>query len=146
MGFHRRYITNDLIKSMYTQRGIKSVKSLVDKVDAFIVQDGLAQDFIDLANYQEDINDVDRWNIIDKLIRDNIYTKEMNVFDLSVNRIEVYKILYNSEYSRDRKLMELKLYLTQFKDELDANGFEYTRLASQFVKEYYDTQRTSNKG
>ena len=74
MGFHRRYITNDLIKSMYKQRGIESVKSLVDKVDAFIVQDGLAQDFIDLANYQEDINDVDRWNIIEKLIRDNIYT------------------------------------------------------------------------
>jgi hypothetical protein len=33
--------------------------------------------------------------------------------------------------------MLLKSYLSQFIDELDANGIDYTWLASQFIKEYY---------
>jgi len=68
----------------------------------------------------------------------------MNVFNLSINKAEVYKILHNSEYLRDQKHMELKSYLSQFKDELDAHGIDYTWLASKFIKEYYATQRTDN--
>ena len=41
--------------------------------------------------------------------------------------------------------MELKSYLSQFKDELDAHEIDYTWLASQFIKEYYATQRNDNQ-
>jgi len=67
----------------------------------------------------------------------------MNVFNLSISKVEVYKILHNKE-SRDQKHMELKSYLSQFKDELDVHGIDYTWLASQFIKEYYATQRNDN--
>ena len=67
----------------------------------------------------------------------------MNVFNLSISKVEVYKILYNKE-SRDQKHMELKSYLSQFKDELDVHGIDYTWLASQFIKEYYATKRNDN--
>jgi len=40
--------------------------------------------------------------------------------------------------------MELKSYLSQFKDELDVHGIDYTWLASQFIKEYYATKRNDN--
>ena len=69
----------------------------------------------------------------------------MNVFNLSISKVEVYKILHNKE-SRDQKHMELKSYLSQFKDELDAHDIDYTYLASQFIKEYYATQRNDNQG
>jgi len=61
----------------------------------------------------------------------------MNVFNLSINKSEVYKILHDDKCLREEKLMLLKSYLSQFKDELDANGIDYTWLASQFIKEYY---------
>ena len=61
----------------------------------------------------------------------------MNVFNLSISKSEVYKILYDDKCLREEKLMLLKSYLSQFKDELDANGIDYTWLASQFIKEYY---------
>ncbi len=67
----------------------------------------------------------------------------MNVFNLSISKVEVYKILHNKE-SRDQKHMELKSYLSQFKDELDVHGIDYTWLASQFIKEYYATKRNDN--
>ena len=67
----------------------------------------------------------------------------MNVFNLSISKVEVYKILYNKE-SRDQKHIELKSYLSQFKDELDVHGIDYTWLASQFIKEYYATKRNDN--
>ncbi len=61
----------------------------------------------------------------------------MNVFNLSISKSEVYKILYDDKCLREEKLMLLKSYLSQFKDELDVNGIDYTWLASQFIKEYY---------
>jgi len=61
----------------------------------------------------------------------------MNVFNLSISKSEVYKILHDDKCLREEKLMLLKSYLSQFKDELDANGIDYTWLASQFIKEYY---------
>ena len=67
----------------------------------------------------------------------------MNVFNLSISKVEVYKILHNKE-SRDQKHMELKSYLSQFKDELDVHEIDYTWLASQFIKEYYATKRNDN--
>ncbi len=67
----------------------------------------------------------------------------MNVFNLSISKVEVYKILHNKE-SRDQKHMDLKSYLSQFKDELDVHGIDYTWLASQFIKEYYATKRNDN--
>jgi len=67
----------------------------------------------------------------------------MNVFNLSISKVEVYKILHNKE-SRDQEHMELKSYLSQFKDELDVHGIDYTWLASQFIKEYYATKRNDN--
>jgi len=69
----------------------------------------------------------------------------MNVFNL-ISKPEVYKILHNNGYLRDQKHMELKSYLSQFKDELDAHDIDYTWLASKFIKEYYATQRTNNQG
>jgi len=70
----------------------------------------------------------------------------MNVFNLPISKAEVYRILHNSKSQRDQKTMELKSYLSQFKNELDAHGIDYAYLASQFIKEYYATQRTNNQG
>jgi hypothetical protein len=61
----------------------------------------------------------------------------MNVFNLSISKSEVYKILHDDKCLREEKLMLLKSYLSQFIDELEANGIDYTWLASQFIKEYY---------
>ncbi len=81
-----------------------------------------------------------------KIIHNNIYTKEMNVFNLSISKAEVYKILHDKRSQRDQKHMELKSYLSKFKDELDVHGIDYTWLTSQFIKEYYATQRNDNQG
>ena len=146
MGFHKRRISNELLKSNYLEGGIQSIKTIIGRADAYIAEQGLSCDFIDLVFTEKIKNENDRWAAIDKMISNYIYTKEMNVFNLSISRAEVYRILHNSGYLRDQKHMELKSYLSQFKDELDAHDIDYTWLASQFIKEYYATQRTDNQG
>ena len=144
MGFHKRRFSNEFLLSNYLSGGVKSIKCLIGKADAYMGERGIASDFLDLVFDDEIKNENDRWTAIDKMISNYIYTKEMNVFNLSISRADVYKILHNNEYLRDQKHMKLKTYLSQFKDELDAHNIDYTYLASQFIKEYYATQRNDN--
>jgi len=144
MGFHRRHISNDLIRNIFQQRGINALKDLLS-ADAFITERGLATDFITLIN--KNINERDRWHAVEELIIDNIYNKEMLIHDIQIPKAEIYRIVYDSEYSRDQKLIELKVYLSQFKKQLDAYGIEYTYMASQILTEYYaKVQRPTNNG
>lgn len=144
MGFHRRHISNDLVRDLFMQRGIGSLKDLLS-ADAFITELGLASDFISLTNKK--INERDRWTAVEELIIDDIYSKEMFSQGIQIPKAEIYSILYNSEYSRDQKLIELKGYLSQFKKQLDANGIDYTYMASQILTEYYaKIQRFTNNG
>lgn len=53
-------------------------------------------------------------------------------------QMNIAVILTNNGYSRDQKLIKLKTYLSKFKSDFDVNGIEYTFLASQILKEYYD--------
>jgi hypothetical protein len=134
MGFHRRHISNDLVRDMYQQRGITALKGLLS-ADAFVTELGLASDFIALTHKK--INERDCWKAVEELVTNNIYKKEMYSLNTKIPKAEVYKILHNSEYSREQKIMEMKLYLSHFKKILDADGFDYTYVASNIVNEYY---------
>ena len=57
-------------------------------------------------------------------------------------KINIAVILSDSSYSRDGHLMEIKSYLSYFKNEFDVQGIEYTYLASQIIKEYYEVNGT----
>lgn len=142
MGFHRRHISNNLVRDMFQQRGIDALKGLLS-ADAFVTEIGLASDFIALTNKK--INERDCWNAVEELVTNDIYNKEMYSLNTNVPKAEVYKILHNSEYSREQKLMEMKLYLSHFKKIFDADGIDYTYAASMIINEYYaKIERTTN--
>ena len=69
MGFHRRRITNKLIRYCYSTNGIDAVKSLLT-ADAFISESGIASSFILDANSERVC-----WLKIEKMIYNDIYIK-----------------------------------------------------------------------
>jgi len=48
MGFHKRWINIESIKSIYTREGIEGVKSYLDTPDAFIVTDPESEKILDI--------------------------------------------------------------------------------------------------
>lgn len=131
MGFHRRYITNKLVRYCYSTNGIDSLKQLLT-ADAFISEEGISLSFLRMAN-----NERVCWLKIEKMIYKDIYNKGTGMLT-EAQKINVAVILADNAYSRDQKLIELKAYLSKFKSEFDADGIEYTFLASQILKEYYE--------
>lgn len=140
MGFHKRHITNKLVRYCYSTTGIDSLKKLLS-ADAFISEHGIASSFVRLAT-----NDRVCWLKIEKMISNDIYNKGMSMLtETQKNNVAV--ILADDGYSRDQKLIKLKTYLSNFKSDFDADGIEYTFLASQILKEYYDeSNRTRDIG
>lgn len=148
MGFHKRRISGDLIREIYIQRGIAGLKSLLS-ADAFITTSGLASDFIELAN--SELPEDDFWIAAEKLVINDIYNKDMyGPDDLNANipTAGIYEILYNSDYSREQKIIELKTYLSRYRKEILAeDGIDYTYAASIIINEYYaKIKRTENNG
>jgi len=134
MGFHRRRITNDHIRDSYKQRGLSFLKSVLS-IDTIICEMGLASNCVGLINSK--LNIYDRWLAIEELVKNDIYNKDMYNLDEQIPTTGIYEILYNSEYSRDQKLMEMKLYLSEYKKILDAQGIEYTYAATSIINDYY---------
>lgn len=131
MGFHRRRISNKLVRYCYSTNGIDAVKALLT-ADAFISESGIATSFILDANSERVC-----WLKIEKMIYNDIYTKGTSMLT-EEQKINIAVILSDVSYSRDEMLIELKHYLSHFKSEFDANGIEYTFLASQILKEHYE--------
>jgi hypothetical protein len=100
--------------------------------DAFISEEGISLSFLRMAN-----NERVCWLKIEKMIYKDIYNKGTGMLT-EAQKINVAVILADNAYSRDQKLIELKAYLSKFKSEFDADGIEYTFLASQILKEYYE--------
>lgn len=131
MGFHKRRITNKHVRYCYIKNGVESLKQLLT-ADAFYCENGIALEFINLANVEHVC-----WLRIEKTIYDDIYTKGLSMLT-EAQQEHVAVILADITYSRDEKLIKLKQYLSQFKDEFDACGIEYTYLASQIFKEHHE--------
>lgn len=137
MGFHKRRISNKLVRFRFINNGIDSLKELLS-ADAIIVENGIANDFI-----KEMSADRVCWLKIEKMIYDDIYNKGTGMLS-EEQKINIAVILSDISYSRDEHLMEIKSYLSYFKNEFDAQGIEYTYLASQIIKEYYEVNGTRN--
>lgn len=131
MGFHRRRITDKLIRYCYINGGVESLKNILS-ADAFICEQGLSSLFIEMTN-----EELVCWLRIEKTIYDDIYTKGTSMLT-EAQQENVAVILADNTYSRDEKLIKLKQYLSNFKDELGAYGIEYTYLASQILKEHHE--------
>lgn len=131
MGFHKRRIANKLVRYCYCTNGIEALKALLT-ADAFISENGIASSFIRETN-----NERVCWLKIEKMIYNDIYTKGTSMLT-EEQKINITVILSDRSYSRDEMLIELKHYLSHFKSEFDANGIEYTFLASQILKEHYE--------
>lgn len=137
MGFHKRRISNKLVRYRFIDNGIHSLKELLS-ADAIITENGIANDVIN-----EMYNDRVCWFKLEKMIYDDIYNKGTGMLS-EEQKINIAVILADQSYSRDEHLMEVKLYLSYFKNEFDAHGIEYTYLASQIIKEYYEVNGTRN--
>ena len=137
MGFHKRRISNKLVRFRFINNGIDSLKELLS-ADAIIVENGIANEFI-----KEISTDRVCWLKIEKMIYDDIYNKGTGMLS-EEQKINIAVILSDTSYSRDEHLMEIKSYLSYFKNEFDALGIEYTYLASQIIKEYYEVNGTRN--
>lgn len=134
MGFHRRRLSNDHIRDSYKQRGISFLKSLLS-ADTIIHEIGLVSDCIDLTNSK--LNVYDCWIAIEELVKNDIYNKDMYKLNDQIPNAGIYEILYNSDYSREQKLMEMKLYLSGYREILDAEGIDYTYASSLIINDYY---------
>ena len=68
MGFHRRYINNNQVITLYREGGIDRVKDWYTKgADALVLEEGLASqidDILGLAN----LDTIDKWNMISEEI------------------------------------------------------------------------------
>jgi hypothetical protein len=135
MGFHKRRISNKLIRYCFVNNGIDSLKELLF-ADAIIAESGIAYNVIN-----EMYNERVCWFKIEKMIYDDIYNKGSDMLS-EEQKINIAVILSDSSYSRDGHLMEIKSYLSYFKNEFDVQGIEYTYLASQIIKEYYEVNGT----
>ena len=67
MGFHKRWINQDQLIASYRISGIKGIENYFGKADAFISEDDLSHDVVDLFN-SADLTDTERWNEISMLV------------------------------------------------------------------------------
>ena len=67
MGFHKRYIDNEQVISLYRNGGIKSVEDWYTRgADALITETGLASDVADMLH--KDMDETKKWNLISEMI------------------------------------------------------------------------------
>ena len=69
MGFHKRWITEEVLISRYRTEGIAGIESYLGHADAFVTNDNLSSDIIDLFNDYK-LDKIEKWNTISGLISD----------------------------------------------------------------------------
>ena len=69
MGFHRRFISSEMLIDAYRENGIAGVREWFKSCDSIVSESGLASDVTDLM-YEEQFNEIETWNKISKLISD----------------------------------------------------------------------------
>jgi hypothetical protein len=67
MGFHKRWITEEVLVDKYRRRGIAEIESYLGHADAFVTNDKLSSEVIDLFNTPH-LDNIERWNLISELI------------------------------------------------------------------------------
>tara|TARA_R110000823_G_scaffold262861_1_gene383430 strand:+ start:75 stop:338 length:264 start_codon:yes stop_codon:yes gene_type:complete len=69
MGFHKRWITEEILIERYRREGIAGIESYLGHADAFVTSDNLSADVVDLFNIY-DMDNIKKWNNISRLISD----------------------------------------------------------------------------
>jgi len=77
MGFHKRWITEEVLISRYRTEGIAGIESYLGHADAFVSSDDLSADVIDLFNDYK-LDNIKKWNTISGLISDASIKKGFN--------------------------------------------------------------------
>jgi len=68
MGFHRRYINNNQVITLYREGGIDRVKDWYTKgADALVLEEGLASQIDDILGLVN-LDTIDKWNMISEEI------------------------------------------------------------------------------
>tara|TARA_R100000152_G_C6640797_1_gene85438 strand:+ start:106 stop:318 length:213 start_codon:yes stop_codon:yes gene_type:complete len=69
MGFHKRWIDNEKIITLYQTHGIDGVKKLFT-ADAFVSEIGLASDVVDMVLSNK--HDIKLWNSVTEMIKKHV--------------------------------------------------------------------------
>jgi|TARA_Y100000389_G_scaffold193600_1_gene222532 hypothetical protein len=76
MGFHKRWINEEILIGNYRRQGIEGVRMLWG-ADAIITSDDLSHNVSDLVS-SEELSEIDKWNKISELISDASIRKGFN--------------------------------------------------------------------
>ena len=69
MGFHKRWITEEVLIDTYRREGTAGIESYLGHADALITSDELSTGVVDLYN-EYDADRIKKWNTISRLISD----------------------------------------------------------------------------
>ena len=69
MSFHKRWVRKELLISQYRSRGILGIQEFLGKSDAFICEDKLSEDVLDILGSDE-MEDTKKWDLVSTLISD----------------------------------------------------------------------------
>ena len=69
MGFHKRWITEEVLISRYKSEGIEGIKSYLGHADAFVTSDELSHYVIDTYNSENNLKNEEKWENISKKLK-----------------------------------------------------------------------------
>ena len=67
MGFHKRWITEEVLVDRFRRGGISEIESYLGHADSFVTNDKLASEVIYLFNTPH-LDNIERWDLISNLI------------------------------------------------------------------------------
>ena len=68
MGFHKRWITEEVLIDRYKRDGIEGIKSYLGHADAFVTSDELSHSIIDTYN-SDNLKNEEKWENISKKLK-----------------------------------------------------------------------------
>ena len=68
MGFHKRWITEEVLIDRYKRDGIEGIKSYLRHADAFVTSDELSHSIIDTYN-SDNLKNEEKWENISKKLK-----------------------------------------------------------------------------
>lgn len=80
MGFHKRWITEEVLVDRYRKGGIKEIDTYLGHADAFVTNDELSGKVIELFNTPH-LDNIERWDLISNLISIRIVELDMKDFN-----------------------------------------------------------------